>query len=133
SLGLGGVSRIFRRDATRLGSAHPNEPFSLAFLDPPYGKGLAETALASARDGGWLARGALIVVEGAAGAAFTAPAGYRERERGRGARGRWNGGAMTIRRWCFCGWCDQSHSSAAPLAFTGAAHFSRSLSTRRCR
>jgi 16S rRNA (guanine966-N2)-methyltransferase len=83
SLGLGGVSRIFRRDATRLGSAHPNQPFSLAFLDPPYGKGLAERALASARDGGWLAQGALIVVEEAADAGFTAPAGYEELERRR--------------------------------------------------
>ena len=39
SLGLGGVARIFRRDATKLGPAHPLEPFSLAFLDPPYGQG----------------------------------------------------------------------------------------------
>ena len=43
TLGLGGTSRIFRRDATKLGPAHPVEPFSLAFLDPPYGKGLADT------------------------------------------------------------------------------------------
>ena len=41
SLGLGGVTRIFRRDATKLGPAYPLEPFSLAFLDPPYGQGLA--------------------------------------------------------------------------------------------
>src|SRR5262245_49910269 len=39
TLGLGGVTKIFRRDATRLGPAHPVEPFSLAFLDPPYGQG----------------------------------------------------------------------------------------------
>src|SRR5262249_28667360 len=45
ALGLGGVTRIFRRDATRLGPAHPLEPFSLVFLDPPYGQGLAEPAL----------------------------------------------------------------------------------------
>ena len=45
TLGLGGVTRIFRRDATKLGPVHPLEPFSLAFLDPPYGKGLAEKAL----------------------------------------------------------------------------------------
>jgi len=83
SLGLGGVSRIFRRDATRLGPAHPNEPFSLAFLDPPYGKGLAEKALVSARDGGWLVPAALVVVEEAADAAFTTPAGYEELERRR--------------------------------------------------
>jgi 16S rRNA (guanine966-N2)-methyltransferase len=81
SLGLGGVSRIFRRDATRLGLAHPNEPFSLAFLDPPYGKGLAEKALVSACEGGWLVPGALIVVEEAADAAFKAPAGFEELER----------------------------------------------------
>jgi 16S rRNA (guanine966-N2)-methyltransferase len=83
SLGLGGVSRIFRRDATRLGPAHPLEPFALVFLDPPYGKGLAEKALVSARDGGWLAPGALIVVEEAADAAFTVPVGFEELERRR--------------------------------------------------
>jgi 16S rRNA (guanine966-N2)-methyltransferase len=83
ALGLGGITRIFRRDATRLGPAHPLEPFSLAFLDPPYGKGLAEKALASARDGGWLAPGALIVVEEAADAAFSAPTGLEDVERRR--------------------------------------------------
>jgi len=83
ALGLGGVTRIFRRDATRLGPAHPLEPFSLAFLDPPYGKGLAEKALVSARDGGWLAPGALIVVEEAADAAFNVPAGFEDVERRR--------------------------------------------------
>src|SRR4030095_15105704 len=81
ALGLGGVSRIFRRDATRLGPAHPLEPFSLVFLDPPYGKGLAEKALLSARDGGWLAPSALIVVEEAADAAFTTPVGLEDLER----------------------------------------------------
>jgi 16S rRNA (guanine966-N2)-methyltransferase len=81
ALGLGGVTRIFRRDATKLGPAHPVEPFGLAFLDPPYGKGLAERALASARDGGWLLRDALVIVEEAADAAFTAPEGFTELER----------------------------------------------------
>jgi 16S rRNA (guanine966-N2)-methyltransferase len=81
SLGLGGVTRIFRRDATRLGPAHPVQPFSLAFLDPPYGKGLAEKALASARAGGWLTPNALVVVEEAADAGFVAPEGFEELER----------------------------------------------------
>ncbi len=81
TLGLAGVTRIFRRDATKLGPAHPVEPFTLAFLDPPYGKGLAEKALASARDGGWLTPGALAVVEEAVSAAFKAPEGYQELER----------------------------------------------------
>ncbi|MBN8935167.1 MAG: 16S rRNA (guanine(966)-N(2))-methyltransferase RsmD [Rhizobiales bacterium] len=81
ALGAGGATRIFRRDATRLGPAHPIEPFTLAFLDPPYGKGLAERALASARDGGWLAPGALVVVEEATDAGFVPPSGFGEIER----------------------------------------------------
>jgi 16S rRNA (guanine966-N2)-methyltransferase len=81
SLGLGGVTRIFRRDATKLGPAHPLEPFDLVFLDPPYGKGLAEKALVSARDGGWLKPQALVVVEEAADAGFVAPEGFEELER----------------------------------------------------
>jgi 16S rRNA (guanine966-N2)-methyltransferase len=81
SLGLGGVTRVFRRDATKLGAAHPVEPFSLVFLDPPYGKGLAEKALASAREGGWLTSDALIVVEEAKDAGFKTPDGFDEIER----------------------------------------------------
>jgi 16S rRNA (guanine966-N2)-methyltransferase len=81
TLGLGGVTRIFRRDATKLGPVHPLEPFSLAFLDPPYGKGLAEKALASAREGGWLVPQAPIIVEEAVDAKFTAPDGFIELER----------------------------------------------------
>jgi 16S rRNA (guanine966-N2)-methyltransferase len=83
ALGLGGVSRIFRRDAVKLGAAHPLPPFSLAFLDPPYGHALAEAALAAAHAGGWLTVGALAVVEEAADAAFAPPAGFDELERRR--------------------------------------------------
>jgi 16S rRNA (guanine966-N2)-methyltransferase len=81
SLGLGGVTKVYRRDAINPGPAHPVEPFSLAFLDPPYGKGLAEKALAALRDGGWLTPGALVVVEEAKAAGFAAPEGYEELER----------------------------------------------------
>ena len=81
ALGLGGVTRIFRRDATKLGPAYPLESFSLVFFDPPYGKSLAATALAAARDGGWLAPGALIVVEEAVKSRFAAPEGFAELER----------------------------------------------------
>src|SRR6516165_1165476 len=81
ALGLGGVTKVYRRDATDLGPAHPVEPFSLVFLDPPYGKGLAEKALASLRDGGWLTSGALVVVEEAKAAQFAAPDGFKELER----------------------------------------------------
>ena len=83
SLGLGGVTRIFRRDASKLGPAHPLDPFSLVFLDPPYGKGLAEKSLISARDGGWLMPEALLVVEEAADAGFNTPEGFIELERRR--------------------------------------------------
>src|SRR5262249_52622608 len=83
ALGLGGGTRIFRRDAAKLGPLHPVEPFSLACLDPPYGKGLADGWLASARGGGWLSSDALIVVEEAADAGFTAPASFDEIERRR--------------------------------------------------
>jgi 16S rRNA (guanine966-N2)-methyltransferase len=81
ALGLGGTTRIFRRDATRLGPAHPVEPFSVVFADPPYGKGLAEKALAAAREGGWLIPGALVVVEEATASSFKAPEGFEELER----------------------------------------------------
>ena len=81
ALGLGGVTKVFRRDAADLGPAHPVEPFSLVFLDPPYGKGLAERALASLRDGGWLLPGAMLVVEEAKAAGIVAPEGYEELER----------------------------------------------------
>ncbi|MFM2354272.1 MAG: hypothetical protein RLZZ528_8 [Pseudomonadota bacterium] len=57
-----GVTDLFRRDATGLG-VNRGAPFSLVFLDPPYGKGLGERALVSARDGGWVAPGATIVWE----------------------------------------------------------------------
>jgi 16S rRNA (guanine966-N2)-methyltransferase len=81
ALGLGGVTKVYRRDATALGAVHPHEPFSLAFLDPPYGKRLGEKALASLRDGGWLMPGALIVVEEAVAAKLVTPDGFAELER----------------------------------------------------
>ncbi|HWL46129.1 MAG TPA: RsmD family RNA methyltransferase, partial [Sphingomonadaceae bacterium] len=81
ALGLGGVTKVYRRDATRLGPAYPVEPFALVFLDPPYGKGLAEKALASLRDGGWLMPDALLVVEESKAGSFAAPDGFEELER----------------------------------------------------
>jgi 16S rRNA (guanine966-N2)-methyltransferase len=83
ALGLGGLSRIFRRDATKLGPVHPLAPFSLVFVDPPYGHGLATKALASARTGAWFAHDALIVVEEAVKSRFTALEGLTELERRR--------------------------------------------------
>ena len=76
TFGLTGRTKVFRRDATSLGEAGTMAPFGLVFADPPYGKGLGEAALASASAGGWLAPGALCVVEEAASAAFTPGEGF---------------------------------------------------------
>lgn len=76
NLGLFGRTRVHRRDATDLGvrPGADGPAFDLAFLDPPYAKGLGEIALAKLKVGGWLAPGALIVFErGAAEPAFSAP------------------------------------------------------------
>ncbi len=81
ALQLTGITKIYRRDATRLGPRGAFEPFTLAFCDPPYGKGLGEKALASALAGGWLARDALLIVEEAVAAKFAAPDGFEVLER----------------------------------------------------
>jgi len=57
-----GRTKVFRRDATTLGANH-GAGFGLVFLDPPYGKGLGQKALASAIAGGWLAPGSRVVWE----------------------------------------------------------------------
>jgi 16S rRNA (guanine966-N2)-methyltransferase len=75
ALALGGLTRIWRADATKLGSAPGGGPFALAFVDPPYGQGLSAPALASLIKGGWLTPNALCVVEEAAKAEIAAPAG----------------------------------------------------------
>ncbi len=68
ALGLTGISKIWRRDAADLGPVNTGSggPFDLAFLDPPYRKGLADKCLASLKTGGWLTPGAVVVVETAA-------------------------------------------------------------------
>lgn len=76
SLGLNGVSKILRRDATRLGSAGTIEPFDLVFADPPYGRGLGERALASAASGHWLKPQAICVLEESASVALSLPEGF---------------------------------------------------------
>src|SRR6202020_2868217 len=75
ALALGGVTRIWRADATKLGASPAGGPFALAFPDPPSGRGLAHPALASLADGGWLQPNALCVVEEASKAEIAAPVG----------------------------------------------------------
>ncbi len=77
TLGLGGETRIFRRDARKLGDAPTGEQFSVAFLDPPYGQHLAEQALMALRDGRWLTSDALVVVEESLESDVEMPSGYR--------------------------------------------------------
>jgi 16S rRNA (guanine966-N2)-methyltransferase len=76
ALGLTGVTKVFRRDATDLGPAGSRGGFGLAFLDPPYERDLGPRALASAAAGGWLAPGAVAVVEESRRAAIALPAGF---------------------------------------------------------
>ncbi len=81
ALSLTGATKLYRRDATRLGPVGTLGGFSLAFVDPPYGRGLAEKALTSAREGGWLADGAVIVVEERRTSEYAAPDGFIETDR----------------------------------------------------
>jgi len=77
ALGLSDRSRVDRRDATALAPrAASDEPFDIAFLDPPYGKGMGEKALAHLASGNWLAAGALVVLERGAGEAGLVAPGF---------------------------------------------------------
>jgi 16S rRNA (guanine966-N2)-methyltransferase len=76
AFGLFGRTRVHRRDAANLGVRPGSDgpAFGLAFLDPPYGQGLGETALAKLVAGGWLTPGAVAVFErGADEPALDAP------------------------------------------------------------
>lgn len=79
--GVMGLARISRRDAAHLGPAGAQGGFTLIFLDPPYGRGIAERALGGLVRGGWLASGALVVAEERAGIELHTPAGYEPLER----------------------------------------------------
>ena len=80
-LGLGGVTRILRRDATDLGPASRGTRYGLAFLDPPYGQGLGEKAVTALIDGGWITPDATIVIEERVGVELTLPARVIELDR----------------------------------------------------
>jgi 16S rRNA (guanine966-N2)-methyltransferase len=78
ALDLIGRIRIDRRDVATLGTrTNADGPaFDLAFLDPPYGQGLGEVALARLAAGGWLAAGALVVLERGALDPAATPEGF---------------------------------------------------------
>ena len=75
---LFGQTRIHRRSATDLGvrTSSAGEPFDLVFLDPPYGKGLGEQALARLIEEDWLKPGAIVVFERGAGEPEIETSGY---------------------------------------------------------
>jgi 16S rRNA (guanine966-N2)-methyltransferase len=83
AIGLTGITKIWRRDATKLGEAGTLQPFQLIFCDPPYGKGLGERALAEAVNRGWAEQGAIAVLEERADVEIVWAAGFEEIDRRR--------------------------------------------------
>ena len=83
ALALFGNTRIHRRSATSLGvkPAGLGAPFTLAFLDPPYGRGYAEETLAGLTSGKWLSEGAVAVVEQGVDEAPAITPGFEEIDR----------------------------------------------------
>ena len=73
NFGLTGQTKIFRRDATDLRNSAQHGKFDLAFLDPPYDKGLAVLTLTALTTGDWLTSGATIVLEDRRDAPITLP------------------------------------------------------------
>ncbi len=65
-LGMTGQTKLWRRDATKLGPCR-GAPYDLVFADPPYRSDVGARAWHSACQGGWVASGALLVLEQAAG------------------------------------------------------------------
>ena len=83
ALGLTGATKIWRRDATKLGPVGRIEPFDLVLCDPPYGTGQGQRALAAAVEGGWIAPDAVVVLEERAGFVIDWPARLQEIDRRR--------------------------------------------------
>ncbi|MET3926511.1 16S rRNA (guanine(966)-N(2))-methyltransferase RsmD [Devosia sp. 2618] len=76
AFGAGGITKLLRRDATDLGVSGTFGQFDLVFLDPPYGHGLGEKALAGIAASGWLAPEATIVFEESVDAEIEIPTGF---------------------------------------------------------
>lgn len=74
ALGENAAATILRADATKPPRA--TRACGLIVLDPPYRKDFAPVALAALAKAGWIAEGALCVVEEAADAPFAPPAEF---------------------------------------------------------
>jgi 16S rRNA (guanine966-N2)-methyltransferase len=94
ALGLTSATKVWRRDATKLGPAGTVAPFDLVFCDPPYGQALGERALDAAASGAWLRDGTVCVLEEQAGAEIHWPDGFEEIE-----QRRYSGTGITIARF----------------------------------
>ncbi len=76
AMGAMGRTKLFKRNATKLGDSGTVGQFDLLFADPPYDKGLGEKALIAAYEGNWLADGALCVLEERTGNELAFPDGF---------------------------------------------------------
>ncbi len=83
ALGVEENTHLQRTDATRLKECSPCEPFDLAFMDPPYGKKMAEKSAACLLSGGWLKENAQLVIEETAANAPTEIPGFQLEEQRR--------------------------------------------------
>ena len=77
TFGLQGVTRLLRRDATRLGQIGTMQPFDVVFADPPYGHGLGEQAFSAAVEGHWVKNNALFVLEETKEATIRLPENFK--------------------------------------------------------
>lgn len=74
--GVGGQTKLLKRDACSLGYVEKFEPFDLIFIDPPYGQDMGVKAMQAAKNGGWIAPNAIIVLEEKRGSEFQLPEGF---------------------------------------------------------
>lgn len=73
--------KMYCREVQRLGGLPADATAAtIAFFDPPYGKGLLEPALRGAAEGGWLAPDALCVLESHVDDVFEMPGGFVEED-----------------------------------------------------
>jgi 16S rRNA (guanine966-N2)-methyltransferase len=77
-LGLAGRVSVLAEPVAAAVSRRPPEPYDVAFADPPYALSGTDLAvdLAALADHGWLARGAVVVVERSSRADRCWPGGY---------------------------------------------------------
>lgn len=75
NLSLTGSTKVFRRDATKLGESGRYGQFDLVFLDPPYAENLGGQVLTSLIQGNWIAPTCRIILEDSQKSALVLPNG----------------------------------------------------------